>query len=172
MTNLQQQPISLTLPPERVFQTLDFVRQLRDNKSANGVADMKFDATNTQEGVNILGHLGEQVVSQILDIPIDLDIYEVKDTGIDTTYKGHSAQVKTSTLPKLIFNYPSHFKTDIAILVQYVGANKSKSHEDPQFRLWGWIDKQTFMDTHYTQNFGYGDRLVLDAVALKPMSFL
>ena len=172
MINLQQQPITLTLPQERVEQTLDFIRQVVENKKSHQVADKKFDLNNTSEGVNILGHLGEQVVSQILDVPIDLELYEVRDTGIDTTYAGYSAQVKTSTLPKLIFNYPSHFKTDIAILVQYIGANKSKAHEDPRFMLWGWIDHDTFMQDHYTQNFGYGDRLVLDAVALKPLSFL
>ena len=172
MIDLQQQPITLTLPESRVTQTLEFVRQVIDNKRSHEVTDRKFDTNNTSEGVNILGHLGEQVVSQILDVPIDLDLYEVRDTGVDATYAGRTAQIKTSTLPKLIFNYPTHFKTEIAVLVQYIGANKSKAHEDPRFRLWGWIDRETFMQNYYLQNFGYGDRLVLDAVSLKPMSFL
>jgi hypothetical protein len=85
---------------------------------------------------------------------------------------GTTIQVKTSQLKSLIFNQLWQFKSDIAILVQYVGADKTKSEDDPQFIIVGYIDKATFKEKHYRKDYGYGERYVMDAQDLIPIESL
>ena len=169
---LGQQPLAVELDRAEVDETLAFVEAMRVDKVDNQVKDMMFDQKNTSEGINIIGHLGEQAVGKVLDIPVDTEVRTHGDEGWDLEYKGLRIQVKTSTLPKLIFNAPRLFSADIAILAQYVGEDRKNAQETPQFRIWGWVTKDEFLKNYYSENFGYGDRLVLDAHSLHSLDCL
>jgi hypothetical protein len=169
---LSQQPLPVTLTPEEVQQTLDFVARMREDKVANNVTDRMFDLNNTSEGINIIGHLGEMAVGKVLNLPVDMEVRTHGDDGNDLMLNNTGIQVKTSELQKLIFNAPRLFKSEIAILAQFVGADKRNAQADPRFVLWGWVDRKEFLTSYYTQNFGYGDRLVLDAPYLHPLDSL
>jgi hypothetical protein len=161
--------IEVTVTKERVQETLDFVKAMRLAKEKHNVEDKMFDINNTSEGINIIGHLGEQAVGQALGIPVDTTVMVGGDDGSDMVLDGMTIQVKTSQLKSLIFNAPWLFKSDIAIMVQFVGADKTRSWEDPQFKIWGYIDRETFLSNHYKKNYGYGERLVMDVPDLNPI---
>lgn len=164
--------IEVTVTQERVQETLDFVKAMRLAKEQHNVEDKMFDINNTSEGINIIGHLGEQAVGQALGFHVDTTVMVGGDDGSDMTANGTTIQVKTSQLKSLIFNAPWLFKSDIAIMVQFVGADKTRSWEDPQFKIWGYVDKQTFLSNHYKKNYGYGERLVMDVDGLTPIEEL
>jgi hypothetical protein len=169
---LSQQPIFVTLEPEEVQVTLDFIKRMREDKVAHDVADKMFDINNTSEGINIIGHLGEMAVGKVLQVPVDTEVRTGGDDGNDLHYLGNTIQVKTSTLKSLIFNHPRLFKSDLAVLVQFIGADKRKAEDDPRFVIWGWMERKEFLDKHYTRNFGYGNRLVVDAENLLPLDMI
>lgn len=169
---LAQQPLSVELNDTEVQETLDFVEAMRVDKVDHKVKDMMFDQKNTSEGINIIGHLGEQAVGKVLDIPVDTEVRTHGDAGWDLEYKGLKIQVKTSTLPKLIFNAPRLFSADIAILAQYVGEDRKNAQATPMFRIWGWTTKKEFLEKYYNENYGYGDRFVLDAHELHALDCL
>lgn len=160
---LTQQPIAVTLSDEEVQQTLDFIEALRKDKEQHGVTDRMFDKNNTSEGINIIGHLGEQAVGKVLGLPVDTTVLTGGDVGHDMYIGSTSIQVKTSELTKLIFNAKHLFKSDVAVLAQFVGKDKRKAQEDPRFLIWGWIERKEFMRDYYTHDFGYGMRLIVDA---------
>ena len=160
---LAQQPIMVTVDQERVQETLEFVERMREDKVAHNVTDRMFDITNTSEGINVLGHLGEQAVAQILGINTDTTIRTHGDDGWDLEYHNIQLQVKTSNTPKLIFNAPHLFSAEAGILAQFVGEDKRTAELDPSFVVWGWITHKEFMQRHYVKNFGYGDRWVVDS---------
>jgi hypothetical protein len=170
MYRLSQQPLLVTLDDAEVQQTLEFIARMREDKVAHNVVDKMFDINNTSEGINIIGHLGEMAVGKVLNIPVDMEVRTGGDDGNDMYYRGNSVQVKTSTLRALIFNAPHLFKSDIAMLVQFIGADKRKAEADPRFAIWGWVSREEFLANHYNQDYGYGNRLVMDAEYLAPLS--
>lgn len=164
--------IEVTVSPERVEQTLKFVKDMRIAKQQHNVTDRMFDRNNTSEGINVIGHLGEQAIGQALGYAVDTTVMVGGDDGSDMEHNGTTIQVKTSQLKSLIFNAARLFKSDIAILVQYVGNDKTKSEQDPRFKIWGYIDKETFLSNHYKKDYGYGERLVMDVQDLHPIEEL
>lgn len=172
ITNLIKNPIEITLTEKEVFEGLEFVRKVRENKEKHGVRDMMFDLNNTSEGINIVGHLGEVAAAKLLDLKVNRDIYVHGDGGMDLELNGVTIQVKTSKLPKMIFNHHLDFSTDIAVLSQYIGKDNRNAQDDPRFAIWGWIDKEGFMEKYYPYNFGYGNRLVVESIQLNPIDDL
>ena len=172
MYRLTQQPIDVQLNDREVQQTLDFVEKLRENKSNHNVTDRMFDRNNTSEGIDIIGYLGETSVAKVLGLDIDTAIFKYGDTGNDLVLGNTTIQVKTSILPSLIFNSAELFKSDVAILTQFVGEDKRASQDDPRFKVWGWIEKGVFLQDYYPRDYGYGTRLVLDAVKLHTLDSL
>jgi hypothetical protein len=164
--------IEVLVSPERVKETLEFVKAMREVKEKNNVTDRMFDRNNTSAGINVIGHLGEQAIGQALGFPVDTTVLVGGDNGSDMEVNGTTIQVKTSQLKCLIFNQLWQFKSDIAILVQYIGADKTKSEEDPMFVILGYIDKATFKEKHYRKDYGYGERYVMDAKDLLPIEEL
>jgi hypothetical protein len=164
--------IEVVVSQERVKETLAFVKSMREAKQKYNVEDKMFDRNNTSEGINIIGHLGEQAIGQALGFPVDTTVLVGGDNGSDMEVNETTIQVKTSQLKSLIFNHLWQFKSDIAILVQYVGADKTKSEEDPHFIIVGYIDKETFKTNHYRKDYGYGERYVMDAKDLLPIEEL
>lgn len=169
---LSRQPLLVTLSDQEVAKTLEFVAEMREDKVKHNVKDRMFDIKNTSEGINIIGHLGEQAVAKVLGIPVDTTVLTGGDAGHDLTLNGTTIQVKTSILPKLIFNAKHLFKSDVAVLVQYIGADNRTAHEDPRFQIWGWVDQEEFFKSYYNEDFGYGRRLVFDAVCLHSLDSL
>lgn len=172
MYRLSKQPIDVELTPEEVQRTLTFVDTLRENKSRHNVTDRMFDRKNTSEGIDIIGYLGETSVAKVLGLDIDTAIFTWGDTGNDLVLGETTIQVKTSILPSLIFNAANLFKSDIAILTQFVGKDKARSQDDPRFVVWGWVERDVFLKNHYTRDYGYGTRLVMDAVKLHSLDSL
>lgn len=160
----------ITLSEEDIAPVLSYVTAMRRDKENNGVPDRMFDIHNTSRGIDIIGKLGEVVISKILNLPVDFHIKTRGDEGLDFILNDTTIQVKTSTHKSLIFNSLGQFKSDVAILVQYVGNDKTHAELDPRFRILGWIDKQSFIDNHYRKNYGYGNRYVVDADILRPLS--
>lgn len=169
---LSQQPLPVVLDDAEVQQTLDFVEAMRVDKVAHSVVDRMFDQKNTSEGINIIGHLGEQAVGKVLGLPVDTEIRTGGDAGYDMTITGKTAQIKTSTLPRLIFNAKHLFSAEIAVLVQFTGKNRREADKDPQFTIWGWVEREEFLKNYYNEDFGYGLRLVMDAPYLHPLDSL
>lgn len=171
-TNLIKNPIEVTLTEEEVTEGLDFVRKVRENKEKHGVRDMMFDLNNTSEGINTIGHLGEVAAAKLLGLEVNRDIYVHGDGGLDLELDGTTIQVKTSKLPKMIFNHHLGFSTDIAVLAQYIGEDNRHAEADPRFLIWGWINKEDFMEKQYPYDFGYGTRLVVESIQLNPIESL
>jgi hypothetical protein len=163
---------AVTLTEEEVQLTLDFVKRMREDKVAHRVTDRMFDRNNTSEGINIIGHLGEMAVGRLLDVPVDMEVRTGGDDGNDMFVGETSVQVKTSELRSLIFNAEHLFKSDIAVLAQFIGKDKKESWKDPRFIIWGWVTKDFFLSNYYKHDFGYGVRLVLDATELNPIDSL
>lgn len=169
---LAQQPLLVDLDADEVQVTLDFVEALRLDKEKHGVTDRMFDQGNTSEGINVIGHLGEQAVAKVLGLKADTTVLTGGDVGHDLFLGETSIQVKTSTLPQLLFNAKHLFVSDVAILAQFIGESKRSAEEDPRFMIWGWIERKEFMKRYHQENYGYGVRLAVDAQTLSPLDTL
>ena len=165
-------PIPVELSSEEAQKSYDFCVKLQEDKKNNNVVDLWYDKKNSSFGVNVLGHLGEVAVSRVLGTPVDYEIRTHGDAGYDTTYAGKTVQVKTSTLPTLIFNSARAFSADIAILVEYVGNDRANANLDPRFVVHGWITREEFMVHHHNHDYGYGVRLTMDSYTLYPLQDL
>lgn len=164
--------IEVLLTEDEIMDSLRFVHRVRENKKQYEVVDRKFDKGNTSYSVNLLGRLGEMAVARVLSLQPDNSITPGGDDGHDlVSVLGKTIQVKTSTLSSLIFNAPELFVSDIAVLCIFEG-DKVLPHVDGKFTVSGWIDRQTFLDSHYKRDYGYGMRLVMDANQLKPIEDL
>jgi hypothetical protein len=172
MYRLSKQPIEVELTDDEVQRTLNFVERMRKDKVHHNVTDRMFDRKNTSEGINVIGHLGEASVAKVLGLNPDTTVLTGGDDGNDLTLGSTTIQVKTSVLPSLIFNAPELFKSDVAILTQYVGQDKTQSQEDPRFVVWGWIERATFLQLHHKKDYGYGTRLVMAATKLHALDSL
>jgi hypothetical protein len=172
MYRLSKQPIEVELTEDEVQKSLDFVENMRRDKVHHNVTDRMFDRKNTSEGINIIGHLGEAAVAKVLGLTPDTSVLTGGDDGNDLTLGSTTIQVKTSVLPSLIFNAPELFKSDVAILAQYTGVDKTRSQEDPKFVVWGWIEREVFLVLHHKKDYGYGTRLVMGASMLHSLDSL
>ena len=65
----------------------------------------------------------------------------------------------------MIFDNQQKFKADCAVLV-------SKTDDPVAMRIWGAIGKKTFVAHAKTHDFGYGERLVMEASELRPVEWL
>lgn len=164
--------VEVILTEDEIMDALRFVHRVRENKKQYEVVDRKFDKGNTSYSVNLLGRLGEMACARVLLLQPDHSISPGGDDGHDlVSVLGKTIQVKTSTLPSLIFNAPELFVSDVAVLCQFFG-DKVLPHVDGKFDVVGWIDRQTFLDNHYKRDYGYGERLVMDADQLRPIEEL
>jgi hypothetical protein len=162
--------VELTL--DEIMDALRFVHLVRENKKQYEVTDKKFDRNNSSYSVNLMGQLGEMACGKGLGLQVDRTVTPSGDNGHDlSTALGKNIQVKTSTLPQLIFNAPELFVSDYAVLVQFFG-DKQLPHVDSKFSLIGWTTRELFLANHYKHDYGYGIRLVMDANQLQPIEVL
>ena len=162
----------IILTEDEIMDALRFVHRVRENKKKYEVTDKKFDKNNSSYSVNLMGQLGEMACGRGLGLQVDRTITPSGDNGHDLVTKlGKNIQVKTSTLPQLIFNAAELFVSDIAVLVQFYG-DKQLPHVDSEFDLVGWVTRESFLANHYLHDYGYGTRLVMDANQLQPIESL
>jgi hypothetical protein len=164
--------VAIELNEDEIMDALRFVHRVRENKKQYEVTDKKFDRNNSSYSVNLMGQLGELACGKGLGLQVDRTITPSGDNGHDlVTALGKNIQVKTSTLPQLIFNAPELFVSDVAVLVQFFG-DKQLPHVDSRFELVGWVTREVFLANHYKHDYGYGTRLVMDANQLQPIEVL
>jgi hypothetical protein len=164
--------VAIELNEDEIMDALRFVHRVRENKKLYEVTDKKFDRNNSSYSVNLMGQLGELACGKGLGLQVDRTITPSGDNGHDlVTPLGKNIQVKTSTLPQLIFNAPELFVSDVAVLVQFFG-DKQLPHVDSRFELVGWVTREVFLANHYKHDYGYGTRLVMDANQLQPIEVL
>ncbi len=95
----------IELTEDEIMDSLRFIHRVRQNKKEFDVTDRKFDKNNSSYSVNLMGRLGEVACARFLGLPTDDTVTPSGDNGHDLqTVLGRSIQVKTSTLPQLIFN--------------------------------------------------------------------
>lgn len=162
-------PVDIRLTQEQIDKAVDWCMNVRSHKGR----DLKFDVNNSSRGVDIMGRLGEIAATQVFGGEIDWSLHGGGDPGFDTHFFGLSAAIKTSSLPTLIFNDESYFTTDIAVLVQLVGDKTQPQQLSNIWRVWGVVSREKFMRLHMKKNYGYGERLILQANHLKsPSEFI
>jgi hypothetical protein len=153
-------PIEVTFTKEEIDHAVSFIDRLTKDKVSNKVYDAKFDKNNNSYSVNLMGYLGELAAAKVLNIKTDTEIRTHGDEGFDLKLKDKTIQVKTSTLPELIFNRLNLFKADIGMLVLFQG-DRTKPHINSVYHVVGYIKKEDFLNSYYTKNYGYGDRFVV-----------
>jgi hypothetical protein len=115
---------------------------------------------------NIYGFKAEFAVARVLgtDLPT---VNVLTDGGVDLWFDDVSIDVKFTNRDggPLIFDNMEKFKADCAVLV-------SKTDDPSSMRIWGAIGKKLFHAHAKTHDFGYGERLVMEANELKPIEWL
>lgn len=162
--------IRIELDEDEIIGALRHVHRVRQNKKEFNVTDKKFDKNNSSYSVNLMGRLGEVACAKGLGLSVDESINPGGDDGHDLhTPLGKSIQVKTSTIPTLIFNHETNFISDYAILVVLEG-DKQLPHVDSAFHIIGITDRKYFFDNFTYHDYGYGQRLILSQDKLHPIN--
>lgn len=123
----------------------------------------------SREEANILGYKAEFAVARLLDLePPEINV--LSDGGVDLWLdEDISVDVKFTNMkkdPKVIFDSMAKFRADIAILVT------QHDEDDEIYEIHGWISRRTFKKCNHTLDYGYGQRLVMDAEDLHPIELL
>ena len=153
-------PVEVTFTQKEIDHAISFINKLTKDKNENKVYDAKFDKNNTSYSVNLMGYLGEMAAAKVLNIETDSKIRTHGDEGFDLKLNNETIQVKTSTLPELIFNRLNLFTADIGILVQLEG-DRVNPHINSIYHVIGYIKKEDFIRSYSIKNYGYGDRFVV-----------
>ena len=115
---------------------------------------------------NIYGFKAEFAVARVLGVnPPTVNV--LTDGGIDLWFDNISIDVKFTNRDggPLIFDNQEKFKADCAVLV-------SKTDDPVAMRIWGAMGKKAFFAHAKTHDFGYGERLVMEANDLRPIEWL
>lgn len=113
---------------------------------------------------NRIGFMAEFAVCRLFETALPrLNIST--DGGVDLWLDDIGIDVKFTKTGKLIFDDEGRFKAHLSILA-------TESDEDDCINLIGWIGRKEFFEIATTHDFGYGDRLVVDASQLKPLEQL
>jgi hypothetical protein len=160
--------IPVVFSDEEIKEAIEFIDKLTMDKLTNSVYDQKFDRNNSSYSVNLMGYLGEMAAAKVLKVKTDNKIRTHGDEGFDLKLNGKTIQVKTSTLPELIFNRLNLFKADIGLLVQLEG-DKTRPHLNAVYHVIGYITKDDFINSYKKKNYGYGDRFTVGLNNLRPL---
>jgi hypothetical protein len=136
-------------------------------KISKGVSSIGYNKRRNRLGIDIDGLIGEWCVCAMLNARLDDSISLSGDCGWDTEVHGIKIDVKYNTYQNgwLYFMSPHDFKADKAVLVVPTDFKDT-------YRIAGSIDKQTFLDTHETTDWGYGKRYGLPQYRLNPITDL
>lgn len=153
--------VEVSLTPEEIESSLQFVDAMRKDKQEFNVTDKKFDANNTSWAVNLMGYLGELAAAKVYKTTTDDRVLTGGDAGHDLVIDGKTYQVKTTVTKELIFNSKELFTADYAILVTLIG-DRTQPHINSRFIVWGDISRDKFLNVCYEKDFGYGVRYVCE----------
>lgn len=153
--------VEVSLTPEEIESSLQFVDAMRKDKQEFNVTDKKFDANNTSWAVNLMGYLGELAAAKVYKTTTDDRVLTGGDAGHDLVIDGKTYQVKTTVTKELIFNSKELFTADYAILVTLIG-DRTQPHINSRFVVWGDISRDKFLNVCYEKDFGYGVRYVCE----------
>jgi len=129
-----------------------------------GVKPRLENPNQSRKHANFKGFLAEYAVCRLFNAESPrLNIST--DGGVDLWVNGISIDVKYSKANRLIFDSEAKFQSDVAVLV-------TDSDEDDCMNIIGWSSKNGFLANHHKHDFGYGERLVLDAKYLQPIETL
>lgn len=117
----------------------------------------------TRESGTIDGFRSEYAVARLFELD-EPEINIESDNGIDFFIGDTTVDVKCTRMkdPALIFDSMDKFKADVAILTSVTG-------DTSPIQVWGWITPAKFQELAHHHNFGYGDRLVMNASDLLPI---
>jgi len=163
--------VIVELPADVVSCVVEWARMVQKFKQANGAQDKWFDESSTSLDVMVTGKLGEVVIGRALGCVPSFAVSLGGDGGCDLDAWGLRWQVKTSSLTELIFNDENDFTADVAVLVTHL-ARKDQVAADPRFKILGGISRSKFMRHHGVKDFGYGNRLTVNANNLTDLDFI
>lgn len=152
----QDEHLAHTLTADTMEIVLKFGYQPRNDKMGS---------INRHEAT-LQGFRTEIAVAKLFDL--EMPRFNVKsDSGIDLWIGNCSVDVKCTLRrdPSLIFDTEDKFKSDVAVLTQAF-------EDDDAIRVWGYVSKTEFLRRAKHRDFGYGDRLVVEANALDPIEKL
>lgn len=126
-----------------------------------GVSPRLENEKQSRVEANALGFMAEFAVCRAFNTqPPRLNI--ATDGGVDLWLHDIAVDVKFSKTDKMIFDSVGKFRANVAILA-------TATSEPDCIELCGWIGKRAFTENAYKHDFGYGERLVMDADDLKEM---
>ena len=162
--------VTVELSEDQIKYTRGWVEMKRAEKLRSQSKDLWYDEHSDSLTVDLMGRLGEIAAAEAfgLDWTEDLDwtISAGGDSGIDFNAYGLDWDVKTSTLPYLIFNSPRHFKSRAAVLVQLIG---DRTKPDADGTLWvvhGVCSSATFTTNCVAVQYAGRDRVQVPAGSL------
>lgn len=120
----------------------------------------------TREEANICGYKAEFAVCRLFNLP-EPRFNITSDGGVDLWWDFLSIDVKWSRVERgaLVFDNLDKFRAQVAIAVG--------STSDPSvMRINGWVNKPVFERDAKPKDYGYGERLKMDAKALIPIERL
>lgn len=105
---------------------------------------------------HFLGLLGEMAYAKHYSVPLDTEVLDLGDGGIDLCILGQTVDVKTSTNPDPILKLNSikDFKAEMMALALKVSDNTVD--------LCGFCDLRSMIRHGYKRDFGHGPRVCLD----------
>ena len=112
---------------------------------------------------NIMGFMAEFAVCRVLGAEAPR-LNFATDGGVDLWLGDVTIDVKYTSkkTSKLIFDSVDKFKSQVAILV-------TATDNMDVMEILGWCGKGRFIEDSYGKDFGYGERLVMDADKLQPI---
>lgn len=122
------------------------------------------DPKQSRVEANKIGFMAEFAVCRAFGTePPRLNI--ATDGGVDLWMDDISVDVKLTNTGKLIFDSMDKFKANVAVLA-------TTTDEPDCIKLLGWTGRTRFEEMHHKHDFGYGERLVMDADDLFEVSLL
>jgi hypothetical protein len=162
--------VTVQLTKKQIQYTRGWVQMKRAEKLRSKSHDLWYDEHSDSLTVDLMGRLGEIAAAEAfnLDWTTDLDwsISAGGDSGSDLRSYGMTWDVKTSTLPFLIFNSPRHFKSRAAVLVQLIGDRTKPDAEDALWVVHGVCSSATFRAKCVDVQYAGRDRVHVPAESL------
>lgn len=138
-------------------------------KSVRAVDTQKFDRTRTDFEIAYFGFMGEVGFARAFCMEPDWSVLVGGDVGYDISVGGNTIQVKTpiskATRDWFYFNDEERFSAKYGVLCNV-------DDYETSVIIRGAISKEDFIAECVTKDFGYGERVAVNASQLSPMDSL
>lgn len=136
----------------------ELAEEIRSDKVESGFEDKGGHARKNPERSAQLGYLGETIFADWHGIERPELLEGSLDDGEDFMLGGNSVQVKTTETSYLIL-FPEHVRENDGVDAYSVVRIK-----EGRAWLYGGVSRERFVEESRVKDFGYGERLVMDAV--------